>query len=804
MNIKKAVLVLFRLCISRDYRRLRRLKVFDSGYYLSLQQKSSGDDLDPLWTYVNTGESCAKRMAGGTAAWSQQADPHPLFDTSYYVSRYWPDGLKENPLINYLRSGWKKGYRPGPFFDPVIYGERCGWNPGYGDPLTYYTHHGQQQGESPSLNFDFQYYFDKNPVLAGVRYEIIKHYKLHGASIGKSPLPVFDPRFYLEQCGGENGVISDPLSHYISTADSTTHLPGKLFDPDFYIHECGVKLTRGEALTHYVTQGVFAGLYCHPRVASLSSMPLISIVVPVYNPDPAVLRNCIRSVLYQAYPHWELCLVDDCSPHGDVRPLLEEWAAKDSRIKVTFLPDNRGIAGATNSAVELASGSYLGFLDNDDELTVDCLLEVVEAINSQNAELVYSDEDLIGDDGTTLSVFRKPDFNPGLLLSHNYITHFVTVKKSLFEEVGGLDSLYDGAQDFDLMLKLTEVCENIVHIQKVLYHWRASESSTSINHEQKDYANEAGRQALQAAVVRRGFPYEVAATELNFFYRLLGSPCPVAGCTVFIWAANQDELKPEFIASLGRGGTGVGADYILIVREQDRGKIILSIEGSSLSSCKVVSLKEGETKAVSLHRLISQVDRDFVVIVDGGFKNLNENWLMELYSPFCQMDVAMVCGRTTYNGGDGTSHLLADTTNKSAVYYQEYLSAHTCHMAGLHSPQDVSYGGWDLTMFRRDVYELVGGFCVEQFPELFAMAELSLRFRDREKNITYTPFACGDKEAESVWNHQEESREIHEEKQRFQTVLRQRDVTVDPFYNGGLLVDQGVEETVYRRWLRGE
>jgi len=803
MNIKKAVLVLLRLCVSRDYRRLRALKVFDSGYYLSLQKKVSEDDLDPLWTYIKTGKACANLIADDTISWSQQADPHPLFDTSFYVSQYFPEGIGENPFLHYLRFGWKKGYKPGPFFDPATYGKNIGEKSSHDNPLIHYSHYGQKLGESPSLNFNFSYYFDKNPVLSGVKDEIIKHYKLHGASIGKSPLPVFDPQFYTGQLGADSGVVFDLLSHYLSTADNTTYLPGKLFDPDFYLQECGVELTRGEALTHYVTQGVFDGVYCHQRVASLTSTPLISIVVPVYNPDPAVLRNCIRSVLYQAYPHWELCLADDCSSDATVRPLLEEWARKDSRIKITFLSENGGISKATNEAEKLASGEYLGFLDNDDELTVDCLLEVVEAINYRQADLVYSDEDLIGDDGTTLSVFRKPGFNPGLLLSHNYITHFVTVKRSLFTEVGGLSSMYDGAQDYDLMLKLSEVCDNIVHIPKVLYHWRASESSTSINHEQKDYANEAGRLALQAAVTRRGFGYEVEKTELNFFYHLCLTGRPTARFTVLVWAVETDECHPEFLTHIGKGNDGVHVEYIVVVKEEMNKKVSSQLEGLDCASWEVVSLRDNETKAEALHRLMSAPESEFVVLLDGNIQKLNEKWLMELYSPLCRPDVAMVCGRTTYNGGDGDSYLLPDITNEKATYLHEFLTSSTRHMAGLHCPQDVSYGSWDIAMLRKEDYEAVGGFRWKEFPELFAIADLSIRLGAQGKLINYTPFALADKKLIAAGKVKDSTLEIQEEKRRFQTLLLEQEDAMDPYYNQGILADNEVDEVSFMAWLRG-
>ena len=568
-------------------------------------------------------------------------------------------------------------------------------------------------------------------------------------------------------------------------------------------HECGVELTRAESLTHYVTQGAFDGVYCHPRVAALSNTPLISILVPVYNPDLGVLRNCIRSVLYQAYPHWELCLADDCSTDPDVRPLLEEWAGKDSRIKVTFLSENGGIARATNEAEKLASGEYIGFLDNDDELTVDCLLEVVEVINNQKADLVYSDEDLIGDDGSTLSVFRKPGFNLGLLFSHNYITHFVTVKRSLFKEVGGLDSACDGAQDYDLMLKLSEVCNNIVHIPKILYHWRASESSTSINHGQKDYANEAGRLALDAAVSRRGLPYKVDKTELNFFYHLTLLCSPVAGVTVLVWAVGIDRCRPEFLTHLGKECDGAEVEYVVATDEKSCEMVSSHIEGSGLTACTVVSVGDNETRADVMDRFIRASDSEFIVFLDGSSQKLSEKWLTELYSSLCRPDVALACGRTTYNGGDGESYLVPDITNERAVYLQEFLTSGSRHMAGLHCPQDVSYGRWDIAMLRKEDYEAVGGFRFTEFPDLFAMADLSIRLGAHGKIITYTPFAAQDKEVRAVpaSTREDDVMERLEEKRRFQNVLQKQEDMVDPFYNQGILTDNEIDDASFRKWL---
>ena len=804
MDYKRKFLVLCRLCVSSDYRRLRKFKILNACYYLGRIGLKIEDDPDPLWTYVKNWRKSASELNENLSGWNQFADPHPLFDTSYYLLQYFPDGLSKNPLLHYLTIGWKKGYRPGPFFDPFVYAKKCGWDQSMGDPLSHYTHQGQVRGVSPSLTFDFDFYFDKNPYLAGIGHEVIKHYKLHGAAIGKSPLPVFEPEFYLGELGVVGETVTDPLSHYLSSGCEKGYKPARLFDPDYYSEENGGSVTPSEALIHYLTVGVFQQKYPHKRVATLNNKPVISIIVPVYNPDPAVLRNCIRSVLYQAYPHWELCLLDDCSSDTNVRPLLEKWAAKDSRIKVGFHNENGGIAAATNSGAALGTGSYVAFLDNDDELTVDCLVEVVETINVHSADVVYSDEDLIGDDGTRLSVFRKPDFNRCLLLSHNYITHFVAVKRSLFDAVGGVDSTYDGAQDFDLMLKLSEVAKSIIHIPKVLYHWRASQSSTSINHGQKSYAHEAGRKALQASLDRRGLYLQAADTELNFFYRLRSSDFN-RSCCVLIWAVGVESFSDQFIDAVASEITDKNV-RVIIVSEEEQVQHYMELlqQRVQIHNWDVVAAKS-EGKAGTLQQVISRVDADWVCLLDGAIQQLSDNWLTELGCMTDLTDVAVVCGRTRYRGGDGTSYLLPDLENNSAQYLQEFLRNSSRHMAGLHCQQDMSFASGDITLIKKDVFKDVGGFSWKEFADVFALSEYSLRLSERALRVVYTPFSIADKEFEPLCECDAscESATTKREREKFQDIMRGQGRGMLGYYNDALLEDAGRSTSSFYDWLFG-
>lgn len=252
------------------------------------------------------------------------------------------------------------------------------------------------------------------------------------------------------------------------------------------------------------------------KLKALSDQPLISIVVPVYNVDEVWLKACVASLKAQWYPNWELCLSDDASPKAHVAPLLEALAKDDERIKVVFRATNGHISKATNSAIQMASGDYIGFMDNDDVLAPQALYRIVQALNRDTSiDFIYTDEDKCTTRNVRFDPFFKPNWNETLLLGHNYITHFVVVKKTLLDQVGMLRSEYDGSQDYDFVLRATEQATRIYHIPELLYHWRTVETSVASDPKSKLYAYEAGQRALEAALARRGIPARVKQSE-NF------------------------------------------------------------------------------------------------------------------------------------------------------------------------------------------------------------------------------------------------------------------------------------------------
>lgn len=259
-------------------------------------------------------------------------------------------------------------------------------------------------------------------------------------------------------------------------------------------------------------------------IASIDSFelkPKISIAVPVYNVEEKWLRRFIQSVQEQWYPNWELCIADDHSPSPHVRRVLDELSSIDSRIKIVYRTDNGQISKATNSALQLATGDFIGFMDNDDELAPQALYKIVQRLNEQpKTDFLYSDEDKINENGVRFDPFFKPGFNPQLLLSHNYITHFVVVSAELLNKVGELRSEFDGSQDYDFVLRATEQAQHIEHVAEILYHWRTLSTSVAGDPRSKMYAYEAGQRALEEALSRRGIKATVKMLENLGTYKI--------------------------------------------------------------------------------------------------------------------------------------------------------------------------------------------------------------------------------------------------------------------------------------------
>lgn len=260
-----------------------------------------------------------------------------------------------------------------------------------------------------------------------------------------------------------------------------------------------------------------AHVFCDP--------PLISIVVPVYNTKSVFLQELVESVLAQTYPHFELCLLDGNSQRPETLELLTALPNKDPRIRVKHSRENLGISGNTNLAIAFATGDYIALLDHDDLLTPDALYHVACAIQSQGADFIYTDEDKISEKSHyTFDPHFKADFSPDELRSSNYICHLMVIKKTLIESAGMLNPAFDGSQDHDLALRVSEKAAKIVHIPRVLYHWRQLQSSMS--HQNNDKCIGAAKRTVSAQLARLNISGDVTieGARVHVHYRITGNP----------------------------------------------------------------------------------------------------------------------------------------------------------------------------------------------------------------------------------------------------------------------------------------
>lgn len=286
-----------------------------------------------------------------------------------------------------------------------------------------------------------------------------------------------------------------------------------------------------------------------------SYTPIISIVVPTYCTPIPFLHEMIQSVINQTYSNWELCIADASPADSEVRPILTDYCQKDTRIKVQFLSENKGISGNTNHALKMTTGEFIGLLDHDDLLAPNALFEIVSALNRHpDIDVLYTDEDKIDMDSKTHYYPNfKPDYNPFLLRSCNYICHFFVFKRSIYEKVGQFDSSYDGSQDYNYILRTTRVANHIYHIPKMLYHWRVHSGSVASDPGQKSYCYDAAKRALQENLDALGINGTTEHSRLIGFYQT-DYQSPVA-TSVSIFTAEQDfhfDTIPEYTVDIYR------------------------------------------------------------------------------------------------------------------------------------------------------------------------------------------------------------------------------------------------------------
>ena len=384
-------------------------------------------------------------------------------------------------------------------------------------------------------------------------------------------------------------------------------------------------------------------------------LPKISVVMPVYNPQIDFLESAIDSVIAQVYTNWELCIADDCSTDLTVAETLQNWIAKDDRIRIQFRTENGNISAATNSAAALATGDIILFLDNDDELTPDALGEVALYFATHpTTDFLYSDDDKIDTKGRRFAPQFKPQWSPELLLSYMYLGHLCAVRKQIFEQIGGLRIGFEGSQDYDFALRATEISRHVAHLPLVLYHWRTAPGSTAISGAAKPASFAAGQKSIQDALNRRKINGNVAqhAWAIKENLGIFAQDFPDSGpsVTVIIPTKNQLKLLKACLDSL-ENTTYKNYQIAVIDNESDDPK---TLEYLKQLTCQVLRIKNPGGKfsfAAINNRAVEQVDSEYVLFLNNDTEVINPRWLSQMVGYAQIPDVGAVGARLLYPDG---------------------------------------------------------------------------------------------------------------------------------------------------------
>ena len=469
--------------------------------------------------------------------------------------------------------------------------------------------------------------------------------------------------------------------------------------------------------------------------------PKISIVVPLYNTDVEFFRELLYSVHNQTYSNWELCLAD-----GSNEPLekIKSMVKRDKRIKYKFLGENKGISENTNEAIKLATGDYIALLDHDDILDITALFEVVKVINEDaNTDFIYSDEDKFHFiDEPYFAPHFKPDYAPDTLRAINYICHLSVFKKSLLEEIGGFKSEYNGAQDYDIILRATEQAKKIVHISKVLYHWRIHEDSTAMNQDAKPYTILAGKKAIEEHLTRVSLKGKVAEgkTPGTYLvdYEVIGNP------KISILIPNKDgkDILEQCLESIFDKTTYDNYEIVIIENNSETEEIFEYYE--ELKKNPKVKIIEYKEKGFNYSRIINfgvkNSDGEYIIQLNNDTELITPNWLERMLG-FCQREDVGAVGVKLYYPDKSIQHagVIVGCLQVAAHVFRGLPYDKQGYFSKENMIQDLNAVTAACIMTKKSIYEEVG-YMNEEFAVAFNDIDFCLNIRKTGKLIVYHPY----------------------------------------------------------------
>lgn len=470
--------------------------------------------------------------------------------------------------------------------------------------------------------------------------------------------------------------------------------------------------------------------------------PLISIVVPVYNTPQVFLRQMIESVQNQSYSEWELCIGNASPENKEMKKILEEYK-KDARIKEVEIPENKGISQNTNRAMEIASGELIGLLDHDDLLAPNALYEIAKAVNEHpDPEVIYTDEDKVTTDlKEHFQPHLKPDFNLDLLRSNNYICHFFVASRDLIKRVGGFRPEFNGAQDYDLILRCTEQAKQIVHIPKILYHWRVHKASTADNPASKMYAFDAGKRAIEEHLVRCRTKGTVQHTKDLGFYRVKYEICGEPLVSIIIPNKDQSEALKKCLDSIREKTSYRNYEIIIVENNSEEPETFAFYKKIAGEKIKVVTW-EGEFNYSAINNFgVRHARGDYLLLLNNDVEIINGDWLTEMLSHCQRKEVGIVGAKLYYP--DNTIQHAGIIIGIGGVAGSVFVGLPRAFSGYLHKASiqlDLSAVTAACMLVKRSVFEQVGGL-EEKLKVAFNDVDFCLRVREKGYLVVYDPYA---------------------------------------------------------------
>lgn len=524
------------------------------------------------------------------------------------------------------------------------------------------------------------------------------------------------------------------------------------------------------------------------EIAGWEAPPLISVLMPVHDPDPRVLEAAIRSVRGQLYPAWELCIADDASTDPRIPRLIARHAAEEPRIRTVRRPENGHIARATNDALGLAGGAYAAFLDHDDLLSENALFEITRAVRADpELALIYSDEDKVDRRGRRFEPHFKSGYDRELLWAQNYVNHLCVVRTDALRRLGGLRPGFEGSQDHDLLLRLTEGLDasRVRHIPKVLYHWRAAAGSGTFSDRALARAEEARLRALTEIAARKGARAERGAEGFNRLVRPLPAPPPLV--SVVIPTRDRAELL------------GVVLDGLFARTDYPALEVIVVDNGSTEpATWDLFARYAGDPRLRVLpapgpfnfselsNRGAAAARGTILLFLNNDIEVLEPGWLTELVAIASDPEIGAVGAKLLYP--DGTIQHGGIVLGIGGIAGHSHLGlpgSAPGYFARMLLSQEVSAVTGACLAMRANVFSEVGGFDAAHLAVAFNDVDLCLKIRAAGYRIVWTPHA-------RLVHHESKSRgaeDTPEKRARFEAesrVMRERWEPVlraDPYYN---------------------